>query len=410
LLVRVAGVGLLALGAYLTTLTIARAGVLALGVAVCVLAASAWRAAGLRRVGTGGATIAAIALLAVAAAMAVGLSGGYLQKRLFNVEEDWALRTSHWEKALAMRDPDWSTTLFGMGLGRFPEAYLWRSGAPSLPGTYRFAAAEGNRYLSLGGGETLYMAQRVGVTNGHRYTLTLRSRTTAAGARLGVPVCEKNLLNSYRCQWNVLAIPADGAWHSQTVRFDSRAVGAGIWLVRRPVELSLYNETEGAQIDVDDVQLRDAAGSELVRNGDFSAGSDYWFFKTHSHLPWHIKNLWIAVLFEQGWFGLASFVLLAVALIWRLAPGVWRGDQMAAALLASIAGFLTVGLFGSLFDTPRIATLFFTLVALTATRTAAQRNSVPVEAGATAVRPAAGSIQPGPSESAVLQAHPREGK
>jgi O-antigen ligase len=120
----------------------------------------------------------------------------------------------------------------------------------------------------------------------------------------------------------------------------------------------------GTLIDIDEVQLQDDAGNQLIRNGDFSAASDYWFFKTHSHLPWHIKNLWVEVLFEQGWFGLISFVLLLAALLWHLARAVWRGDRLAGVLLASTSGFLTVGLFGSLFDAPRIATLFFLLVVI----------------------------------------------
>ena len=115
------------------------------------------------------------------------------------------------------------------------------------------------------------------------------------------------------------------------------------------------------------MQLQDHAGERLIRNGDFAAGGDYWFFKTHSHLPWHIKNLWVEVLFEQGWFGLLSFLLLLGALVWHLARALRRGGRLAGVLLASTGGFLTVGLFGSLLDTPRIAMLFFLLVALVGT-------------------------------------------
>jgi O-antigen ligase len=123
--------------------------------------------------------------------------------------------------------------------------------------------------------------------------------------------------------------------------------------------------------------LQDEEGERLIRNGDFSAGGDYWFFKTHSHLPWHIKNLWVEVLFEQGWFGLISFLLLLAAVVGHLAPAVWRGDRLAGVLLASTGGFLTVGLFGSLFDTPRIATLFFLLVVLAGTAVPRGGNRFP---------------------------------
>jgi hypothetical protein len=372
--VRLAGLGLLALGAYLMTLTIARAGVLALGVALGVLLLGAWRTALPQAKGGSRGKVAAIGFLGGAMVLAVGLSGGYLQKRLAASSEDWAVRVSHWQTALAIRDRDFSTTLFGMGLGRFPEAYLLRSGAASLPGTYGFIDEDGNRFLRLGGGETLYMAQRVPVIEGRHYTLSMRVRSGNANARLGVPLCEKHLLDSFRCQWQVVSVPANGSWYTQSIAIDSGAVGGGNWFTRRPVELSLYNETEATLVDVDDVQLQDETGERLIRNGDFSAGGDYWFFKTHSHLPWHIKNLWVEVLFEQGWFGLISFLLLLAAVVAHLARAVWRGDRLAGVLLASTGGFLTVGLFGSLFDAPRIATLFFLLVVLAGTAVEADRN------------------------------------
>jgi hypothetical protein len=367
LAVRFAGLALVALGAYLMTLTVSRGGVVALGVALVVLILSGWRFTLPKVKGRWGAPAAAIAFLGGVMILAVGPGGGYWQKRLTTSGEDWDVRVSHWQKALAIRDPGLATGLLGMGLGRFPEAYLFRSGAASLPGTYGFADEDGNRFLRLGGGETLYMAQRVAVTGGTRYTLSLRVRSSQPTARLGIPLCEKHLLNSFRCQWRVVAVPGDGGWHAQSFTIDTGLVGEGNWLTRRPVDLSLYNETEGTRIDIDDVELRDEAGAQLVRNGDFSAGGDYWFFKTHSHLPWHIKNLWVEVLFEQGWLGLLSFLLVLAVLLGRLARAVRQGDRLAGVLLASTSGFLTVGLFGSLFDAPRIATLFFLLVVLAAT-------------------------------------------
>ena len=365
--VRLAGLALVALGAYLMTLTVSRGGVAALGVALVVLLFSGWKTAPTQATSKWGVTLAAIAFLGGLMVLAVGPGGGYWQKRLASSAEDWDVRVSHWRKALEIRDPDVGTTLLGMGLGRFPAAYLFRSGAASLPGTYGFVDEDGNRFLRLGGGETLYMAQRVAVRAGTHYTLSLRVRSSQANARLGVPLCEKHLLDSFRCQWRVIPVPGDGDWHPQSLAIDTGSVGEGNRLTRRSVDLSLYNESEGTRIDVDDVALRDDSGAQLVRNGDFSAGGDYWFFKTHSHLPWHIKNLWVEVLFEQGWFGLLTFLLLLAVLLAHLGRAVRHGERLAAVLLASTSGFLAVGLFGSLFDAPRIATLFFLLVILSAT-------------------------------------------
>ena len=91
------------------------------------------------------------------------------------------------------------------------------------------------------------MAQRVPVSERRRYMLSLRVRSSDANARLGVPVCEKQLLDSRRCAWQVLSVPGDGNWHTQSIAIDTGPVGAGNWLTRRPVELSLYNETPSAR-------------------------------------------------------------------------------------------------------------------------------------------------------------------
>lgn len=380
MLVKVTGMALLVLGVYLMMLTVARGGVLALGVALCILMLGAWRAAQGQGTGKRATIFSAIAIAGVAGAVVVGLNGGYLQKRLGHVEQDWAVREAHWRDALAIRDRNLTTALFGMGLGRFPETYLYRSSESSRPGTYRFVDESGNRFLRLGSGETLYMAQRVPVTDNRRYALSLRVRSQDANARLGVPMCEKQLLDSFRCQWKILSFPTDGSWHALSANIDSGPVGSGNLLSRKPVELSLYNETDGTLIDVDDVVLQDDAGAQLIHNGDFSAGEDYWFFKTHSHLPWHIKNLWAEVLFEQGWFGLTSFLLLLATLMTLLVRGLWQGNRLATTLLAATGGLLTVGLFGSLFDTARITTLFFLLVLLAGTMPVAMDGRRPAMA------------------------------
>jgi hypothetical protein len=43
---------------------------------------------------------------------------------------------------------------------------------------------------------------------------------------------------------------------------------------------------------------------------------------------------------------------------------MWRGDLFSATLLAALGGFLLVGVTESLFDGPRVTTLFFLLLFL----------------------------------------------
>ena len=85
---------------------------------------------------------------------------------------------------------------------------------------------------------------------------------------------------------------------------------------------------------------------------------DHWFFSTDSHLEWHIKSLPVAVLFDQGWFGLVTLSLFSMLVINRAASRSWRGELYAAAFLASFCGFLVVGLFDTLIDAPRFLFVF----------------------------------------------------
>jgi hypothetical protein len=130
------------------------------------------------------------------------------------------------------------------------------------------------------------------------------------------------------------------------------------------VELFLYNGEKDQLVAVDNLSLRAPDGTELLQNGDFSAGGDFWFFKTHDHLAWHIKNLWVSLLFEQGWAGLIAFSLFVLAVFLHLLGPAWRGNATAAAALTAAAGFLTVGLFASPFDAPRLTALFFAALAV----------------------------------------------
>jgi len=377
--VRLFGVVVFLAAVYLTTTTIARGGVFALIAGLVVLGIGSIR--GHKAGGNPRAwkfVLPVVLLLGAITVVIIGLGGEYFQQRLARVEQDAQTRLSHWSNVLAMMDDDWTTQAFGMGLGTFPVTYLYQGPAPTLPATYHYETEAGNLFLRLGAGGTLYMAQRVAVYNQRSYMLSMDLRSQDPGGRLEAPVCEKHLLDSFRCQWQGVPFPAgDNQWHHVEILIDSAETGSGNWLSRRPVELSLYNPAARTIVDIDNVSLLDSSGTNLIRNGDFSMGGDYWFFKTHEHLPWHIKNLWVQVFFEQGWLGLLTFCLLLAVLLKRLLTAFWSGDMFATTLLASVTGLLATGLVGSPFDAPRLATLFFTLLLLGAFQDDAGRKNVP---------------------------------
>jgi hypothetical protein len=310
--------------------------------------------------------------------LSIGLGGEYFQQRLARIEEDAQTRLAHWSTALAMMEEDLKTKVLGMGLGTFPVTYLYQGPEETLPATYTYATETDNMFLRLGSGGTLYMAQRVAVHNQQRYTLSMDLRSRDPKFRLEVPLCEKHLLNSFQCKWQRMPVLAgDNQWHHAEIPIDSGDVGSGNRLSRRPVDLSLYNPVSRTIVDIDNVRLIDSSGRDLIRNGDFSKGGDHWFFRTHEHLPWHIKNLWIQLYFEQGWLGLLTFCLLLIPALGKLFIALWKGDMFASTLLASVSGFLAVGLVGSPFDAPRLATLFFMLLLVSTFRDGMVRKASP---------------------------------
>ncbi len=311
--------------------------------------------------------LAPILVLAGAAAILIGgISGGYFQQRFSQTAEDTQTRLDHWSQTLAMTDDSWTTRLFGMGLGSFPRVFLARGEAEDRPATYGFVASRTGEALRLGTGATLYYAQRASIEAHTVYRLVLDARAEGGQARLETPLCEKQMLNSRRCIWSNIDVPGDGAWRRYERAIDSGEVGAGSMFSHLPTEFVLSNAGKAGLLEIDNVRLLDTAGRDLLCNGNFEAGADCWFFKTHSHLPWHIKNVWVHIVFEQGWLGLAAFLALTGLALARAAKAAWRGQPLAWVLLAAMVGMFSVGLFDSLLDAPRLAMLLlgFSLLAV----------------------------------------------
>ena len=379
ILPKVAGTLLFSLGVYAILVTFSRGGYLALAVSMIVLVAGIL----LRiRSNVSGRNVKAITtILVLGAAMATAvpiLEGSYIQNRFKRTGEDLNIRSAHWQNALKMMSSGWSTSLFGMGLGRYPETFYWNNLEGVRPASARYGTEKGNTYLLLSAGSPLNFEQIVNVTPGQTYVLSLDARSKSPQAALNVPVCAKSLLYSFHCvPLNIRLNSSANHWTTHRISFNSDNLGGGAWISRQPVKLTLNNVQEGTIVDVDNIKLTDRFGNNLIFNGDFSKGNANWYFSTDNHLPWHIKNLWVAILFEQGWFGFVSFGFLLAYAIYKLAGRAVRGDPIATTSLSAISGFLVVGLFDSPFDAPRL-TLFFLMIILSAIGTAfpvARRNT-----------------------------------
>lgn len=357
---RLAGAALFVAVTYVLTVTFARGGYVAFALTVLLAIGLLGRGAQTGRPRRLPVLIVAGLVVATAAAAMV-VSGSFAQQRLGTSAADLETRLAHWREALHIMDPGPTTQLFGMGLGRFVQTYYFRNREGLAPATFRYETEAGIGLLKLGSGDTVYVEQFVDVRPQRSYRLSLDLRSAGGPARLNVLLCERTFFVSYGCESATFeTMPEGPLWHHQDAQLQSRALGAGPRWSRRPVKLSLENATRGTTLDVRQLALTDADGRNLIANGDFAHGSDHWFFSSNfNHLPWHVKNLWVGLFFDQGWLGVATLSLLLAYGLARLARSAWRGNAYSAAAFASTVGFLCVGLFDSLFDAPRLTTLFF---------------------------------------------------
>ena len=361
--IRVAlGAMLFVLASYALGVTFTRGGYVGYLGAMAVLGIATVRNRLHARSGKGGPIAIAVLLLAGAAGVMLPIVlGSFMESRLAGTPSEAAMRTGHWSRTIAMMEPGVPTTLFGMGLGSFPRTFLFKN--PDLASATFSYEREGNgEFVRLGSGRPLFLGQRVDIVAASSYALSLDMRSSPSSATLGVALCEKSFQQSFRCEQASFATTTGGGqWEHHEVTFNSGEIGSGPWLLRRPVVLSLANGQQASRIDVDNVRLVDEQGRNLIANGDFSQGGARWFFAADDHLPWHIFNLWVQILFEQGWIGVLACGIVVVTALARQGRGAWRGDWFSAALLASLCGFLLIGITESLFDGPRVTTLFFLL-------------------------------------------------
>ncbi len=366
-LANIAGALLFVLSTYALFVTFSRAGLLALivnGLVLSIALAVSFRRHGLALLG-GGLRMALVLGGGAAVLVALVLGGSYFQARLSAAEKDWQYRVLQSRKTVGMMRPDWQTAWFGMGVGSYPAVVYERNPQNNRPSAYRFEMEGNKQFVRLFPGIQLYFGQWLGaITPFEKYRLIFNARAHGTGSLTGF-ICEKTLQYSFSCAKHSFELKPSAGWVDQQAEIDAEMVGADEyhlgWFSRRPVEFAFSNSSRDAVIDVDNVRLLDAAGENLLVNGNFARGMDRWFFTVDDHTPWQNWNHVVHLFFEQGWFGVASFVIFLGCIYARLGAQVARGHWLAAVAMAALSSFLSVGIFGFLFDTPRMALIFFFL-------------------------------------------------
>lgn len=311
--------------------------------------------------------IALGALCLLAGAVVVFAGGAYMSDRFSTSSDDLELRLKHWRDGIGMlrTGPDW---WLGKGLGRFPGDYFVNVTDSAHPGAFSLHRDPGDRFMTLTGprystswGDLFRIAQRVPPLSG-KFVVVFEARSPL-DTQLHLEVCEQHLLYNAACGIGLATLHGTPTWQRVSVVMDGRELVGGPWYGLRLGFFAMAVGTSGRSIDVRDVALIGPDGRNLIANGDFAQGMAHWIpISERYHLPWHIKNLELNLLFDQGIAGLTIFMLLLLTALWRLTFGAERNHPMAPFLAASFVGFACVGAFDSLLDVPRLAFLFYLLL------------------------------------------------
>ncbi|MBP2665279.1 MAG: hypothetical protein H6Q76_259, partial [Firmicutes bacterium] len=311
-----------------------------------------------------------VVVLALLAAIVAIFSGGrYMADRFSTTNKDLDYRLQHWETGLGqLQGADW---WLGKGLGRVPATYFFAAPQSEYPGGFHLQSdPSGNPYLRLvggrhinGWGEVFRVTQRIRPEPGvYRVQFNVRAEQDVIFV---FEVCAKHLLYQGRCvARQVEAKGQGGTWQRMEVDLQGDLPGGGAWYAPELVVFSIAMLSRGGVADFDNLVLQNN-GLELLDNGNFDNELTHWFSSSDKyHMPWHMKNIFLHILFEQGGLGLVILLVMLASAFFRLVWGKAPGHPIAPAMAGGLAGFCIVGMFDSLLDVPRVATLFYLLLLL----------------------------------------------
>ena len=306
------------------------------------------------------------------------LKDSFIQKRFNESFQEAGFRSAHWQNAINIMDEGILSSLFGMGVGSFPRTYLWNNFSDKATAIFLIQQEQDLSYLQLGSGKPLYIEQIINISAFTTYKLNLDYRIHSEKSRLNISICEKAIQHSFNCR-GIELIPQkiNTQWQHFEHTIDTLIIGD----TYRPIKLILHNNRPDSTIDVSNISLSSVNKNNLITNGNFSKGMNHWFFTADDHIPWRTENLWVQILFDQGWLGLITFNLILLYTIIYLLRQLHKQDYYSAVTLASLTGFLVVGVIDSPFDTPNITLLFFLIIVISFIKREKKKNSGIIKSG-----------------------------
>ena len=295
--------------------------------------------------------------------------GDAVRSRFDSTSADWRVRVNHWQGILGIvAEGDVWERWIGHGLGTYPLVYRDAMGLPGQP--IALHNENGESAVQIFAGEKIYLEQWVPTELVPPLTLNARIESSPnPGCSVSVVLCHKLLLQSFESVGSKFEpVVSNEGLYAATLRATPMHIAsddARLPSRLRPVSLGFAVGGErGGWVKISEVSMVDAKGNSILRNGDFSNGSRYWYFTCDDHLVWRAKNTWVHLAVDMGWFGLGTFAFLVLTTLVRIVRTAWTQRDWPAAVLAwSLGGFLQMGLFGTLIDTPGILMLFLILLA-----------------------------------------------
>jgi hypothetical protein len=290
--------------------------------------------------------------------------GNAIHERFADSGGDLKIRWNQWNALCRATMVDLPTITMGTGLGTIPYIASIAYGLPQRPAEL-VQLADGETALRLRPGKAVYVEQLVNGSAPGPWRLEGQLRQKG-GADLQAHVCQKMLFDSFQCNEHKFA--ADRNLNTFTPFVWSIDVG---WLTdenrqwqRVPVTLAFSASGNEGFVDVSNLRLTDARGASLLNNEDFRFGSSRWFFTSDDHAAWRAENIWIQLFLEQGLLGVSSVAWLIFGTLGMLVSSKdFLRNPTRCVLAVAILGFLAIGLFGSLLDTPWITIMLCVLLA-----------------------------------------------
>jgi hypothetical protein len=313
-----------------------------------------------------------VGLLAlISVSLVLWYAGDAVPKRFASTTEGLAMRVRHWSSVCQMIGSSNSKLWLGSGLGTYPLEFRKKAGRPEQPiGLVKSADMTGVRLVA---GEEIFAAQLVSPSAPLPWKIDLKLRRSSQDCDINLMVCHQVLLQSNDCVAAKLISTQPVANGVDLLAYELSQLPNNV-LARAdnpgrqwsPTALSFFAHGSSAEwIEVYDWHVVDANGLSIVKNPDFREGSRHWFFVSDDHLIWRAKNSLLHLGVETGLIGIGLCSLLVASVLLKSFKTAFLKRQWAAfVVMLSILGFIPIGMFGTLIDTPWILLLLLMPLAI----------------------------------------------